>query len=191
MAMEAKKPMTTSGRFIRNPLGNVQRRDGRRLLQGVLLVASLSACGGLEQQFIGSRILDQCNGQWNVCDTTVGCFLGDANYVSGRFPGTNKVAVTLFEPSQVTATFYPTNTGGAGSSTSVNFYETACTSRIRLTTTGVAFMGEAQQTGFVVKSADLSGVGDHLIEVDSDARTEYLLKLDVLPLRLRDAPSGN
>jgi len=29
-------------------------------------------------------------------------------------------------------------------------------------------------------------VGDHLIEVESDSRTRYLMKIDVLPLRLRD-----
>jgi hypothetical protein len=43
--------------------------------------------------------------------------------------------------------------------------------------------------GYVTRSADLSSTGDHLVQVESDARTRYLLKIDVLPLRLRDAPT--
>ena len=40
-------------------------------------------------------------------------------------------------------------------------------------------------------SAVLSGIGGHLIDVESDARTKYLMKIDVLPLRLKDNPGGN
>ena len=40
------------------------------------------------------------------------------------------------------------------------------------------------------RDADLSGVGDHLIEFESDARARYLMKVDVLPLRLKDNPGG-
>jgi hypothetical protein len=150
----------------------------------------LSACGGAEQQFIGSRLLDPCDGQWNACTTAVGCILGDRSYVAGRFPGTNQVLVSLFEPSQVTVSFFLSETQGAGLQTVVNFYEPACASRTRVALTGAAFVGEALQTGFVSRSADLSGLGDHLIEVESDARSLYLLKLDVLPLRLRTGAGG-
>ncbi len=157
-----------------------------RLLQAVVLVVFSSACGGAEAQFIGTRILDACAGQWNVCDTTAGCILGDRSYVAGRFPGANKVVVSIFEPSQVTVSFSLSETAGAGAQTVINFYEPACASRTRVAMTGTAFVAEAQQNGFVTRHADLSGLGDHLIEVESDARTKYLLKLDVLPLRLRE-----
>jgi hypothetical protein len=158
------------------------------LLQGLVLSVSLSSCGGVQEQFIGSRILDACDGQWNVCSTTTGCILGDRSYVAGRFPGKNQVLVTLFEPSQVTVGFFLSETSGAGLQTVVNFYEGSCASRKRVAVTGSAFVGEAQQVGYVTRSADLSSTGDHLVEVESDARTRYLLKIDVLPLRLRDAP---
>jgi hypothetical protein len=155
-----------------------------RLLCGGLLVAFSSACGGAEGQFIGSRILDACDGQWNVCATTAGCILGDRSYVQGRFPGSNKVVIPVFEPSQVTVSFFLSETSGAGNQTVVNLYEPACASRTRVTLTGTAFVAEAQQNGLVTRNANLTGVGDHLIEVESDARTKYLLKIDVLPLRL-------
>jgi len=152
-----------------------------------VLVAFLSGCGGAEAQFIGTRILEACDGQWNVCATTSGCIVGDRSYVQGRFPGSNKVVVSLFEPSQVTVGFFLSETSGAGVETVVNLFEPACASRTRVAISGTAFVAEAQQNGFVTRSVDLSGVGDHLIEIDSDARTKYLFKVDVLPLRLRDS----
>ena len=157
-----------------------------RLLLGGLLVAFSTACGGAEGQFIGSRILDACDGEWPICATTAGCILGDRSYVQGRFPGANKVVIPIFEPSEVTVSVFLSETSGAGQQTVVNLYEPACASRTRVTMTGTAFVAEAQQNGLVTRKADLSGVGDHLIEVESDARSKYLLKVDVLPLRLRE-----
>lgn len=155
-------------------------------LGAVACALLLCGCEGLEAQFIGSRALDTCDGAWNVCDTTVGCLLGDRSYIEGRFPGQNKVAVKLFEPSEVTVSFYVHDVAGSGDETVVHFFETSCASRVRHPVTGRTFLGEAEQRGFVSRSAELSGVGDHLIEVESDARLEYLMKIDVLPLRLKD-----
>lgn len=156
-----------------------------RLVLGGAVVALASGCD-IRQQFIGTRIADDCNGTWNVCDTTVGCFLGDQSYVEGRFPGANKVGIQLFEPSEVTVTMMLFDTGGQGETTTFNFFEDSCGSRTRVELTGKAFVNENQQNGWVARSAELSGVGDHLIDVESDARASYLMKIDVLPLRLKD-----
>ena len=67
-----------------------------RLLLGCCAAVALSGCD-IRQQFIGTRIADACNGAWNVCDTTVGCFLGDRSYIEGRFPGAAKVGIQIFE----------------------------------------------------------------------------------------------
>jgi hypothetical protein len=156
----------------------------------VAFLSLLSGCQGLEAQFIGTRVPDDCNGEWAVCATTVGCFLGDRSYIEGRFPGENKVALQLFEPSEVTVSFYLSETAGTGEETVINFFEQACSSRVRTAVTGRTFVGESEQKGFTSRSAELSGIGDHLITVESDARTKYLMKLDVLPLRLRDSAGG-
>ncbi len=146
----------------------------------------LSGCGSIRDQFVGTRVQDECNTTWNVCSTTVGCFLGDRSYVEGRFPGRNQVGLKLFEPSEVTLTLHLFESAGAGEQTVMNFFENSCGSRVRVELTGRALLAENEQTGVVVRSVELSGIGDHLIEVESDARTKYLMKLDVLPLRLRD-----
>jgi hypothetical protein len=120
-----------------------------------------------------------------VCDTIVGCVIGDRSFVAGRFPGENQVAIQVFEPSTVTLSFFLDQVSGAGAETDINFNEDACRARTRLTIAGRDFIGEATQKGFVSRSADLSGVGDHLISWTSDARTTYIAKIDVVPLRLK------
>ena len=159
-----------------------------KLLQGVAIVALLTTgCGGVREQFIGTRIDDGCDGEWNVCSTTVGCFLGDRSYVEGRFPGKNQVGIQVFEPSEVTVGLYLFEPAGAGEQTVFNFFEPSCSSRVRVEVSGRALFGENEKLGFVSRKAELSNKGDHLVEVESDARARYLMKIDVLPLRLRDA----
>lgn len=159
----------------------------RKLLHPLALVALLaSGCGGVREQFIGTRIEDACGGEWSVCSTTVGCFLGDRSYVEGRFPGRNQVAIRLFEPSEVSVSFHLFEMAGAGEETVINFWEESCSARVRVPVTGKTLFGENEKVGFATRKAELSGLGDHLIEVESDARTQYLMKIDVLPLRLRD-----
>ena len=158
-----------------------------KLTHWVCLVAILaSGCGSIHDQFVGTRIQDDCSGAWNVCSTTVGCFVGDRSYVEGRFPGVNKLAIKIFEPSEVSIGMLLFETAGAGEQTVLNFFEESCSSRVRVEVTGKTFVGENEKIGWVTRKAELSGIGDHLIQVDSDARTRYLIKIDVLPLRLRD-----
>jgi hypothetical protein len=113
--------------------------------------------------------------------------VGDRSYVQGRFPGTNKLSVQLFEPSTVTLSFFLSEVAGTGEETRISFHETECRSRIRRVLSGRALIGESESRGWVSREADLSDVGDHLIEFESDARTKYLVKVDVVPLRLKNA----
>jgi hypothetical protein len=188
MKKEATLPMIK--RFMQKPRGRVGQMKKVIVLHRASIVAfavlGFSGCGGVQAEFLGSRIQDRCDGVWNVCATTVGCMLGDTSYVSGRFPGSNSVGFRLFEPSTVTVSFLLSETSGSGTQTVINFYEESCSSRIRTEVPGKTFLNESDQVGYVARSADLSGVGDHLIEVDSDARSKYLLKLDILPLRLKN-----
>jgi hypothetical protein len=93
--------------------------------------------------------------------------------------------VQLFEPSTVTLSFFLTEIAGTGDETRISFHETECRSRVRRVLSGRSLVGESESKGWVSREADLSDVGDHLIEFESDARAKYLVKVDVLPLRLK------
>ncbi len=161
-----------------------------RAAWGLALVSALAAAGctpeSRREEFLGSRVADTCDAQWPVCDKVVGCLLGDASYIQGKFPGDGRLAVQLFEPSVVRILFLLDGIIAAGDETVINFYEDQCRSRVRHTVTGRTFVGESEQVGYVAREADLAGVGDHLIEFTSDSRLTYAAKLEVIPDRLKD-----
>lgn len=155
-------------------------------LWGAVAVAVLcSGCGGKREQFLGTRVEDSCSSQWPICDKIAGCLLGDTGYIEGRFPGTRLVGIQVFEPSTVRISFQLEDVGAAGVETAISFFEERCRSRERVTITGRSFVGENDRVGFVKREAELSGVGDHLIEYSSDVRAKYLMKIDVIPTRLK------
>jgi hypothetical protein len=160
---------------------------GRRIWKitaAVLALSVLVRCGGRRDEFIAGRVADRCDGEWPVCDQIAGCLIGNQSYVEGRFPGQNRVAVQLFEPSTVKAWFFLQETSAAGTETVVSFFEDRCRARIRETLSGRAFVGEAEQLGYVLREAELSGIGDHLLTFQSDSKTSYLFKVEVIPTRL-------
>ncbi len=142
-------------------------------------------CGGKREAFLGTRVADSCSAQWPVCDKIAGCLLGDSNYIEGRFPGTRLIGVQVFEPSTVRVSFQLESVAGAGEETAINFFEDRCRARTRIAISGRSFVGENDTVGFVKREAELSGVGDHLIEFSSDVRAQYILKVDVIPTRLK------
>lgn len=152
----------------------------------LVAVLVLSGCQGRKQEFLGARVEDRCDSEWPICSTFAGCMLGDRSYVEGRFPNSNRFIVQLFEPSEVTVSFFLEEMGGVGTETVINFYEDRCRSRVQELINGKALIGESDKQGYVKRAADLVGEGDHLIEFTSDARAAYTVKVDVLPLRLRD-----
>lgn len=144
----------------------------------VVASAALMGCGGLRADFIGGRTQNVCNESWPVCDTFVGCALGDADYVQGDFPGSVRFIVRVAEPSTVRAAVFLDGVSASGNETSFRFFEERCRSRITTTMTGRAFTADAQRVGAAVAEADLTGVGDHLVEVQSDSTASFVLKVE-------------
>lgn len=164
-----------------------RRVIARFILQLVCACAltGLWGCGGKREAFLGYRVVDKCGAQWPICDRIAGCLLGDSAYIEGRFPGTRLVGVQVFEPSTVRISFQLDEVGAAGEETSISFFEDRCRSRTRLSVSGRSFVGENDKVGYVRREVELTGVGDHLIEYTSDTRALYLMKVDIIPTRLK------
>jgi len=128
-------------------------------------------------------VLDPCNESWPVCTTQVGCILGPESYAEGTFPRTFGFIVQLQEPSTVNLSLFVDNPTAAGMLTAETFNETGCTSHVEVDTTGQVFVTESQTQGIFTRSADLADIGDHLIQVTSDARAAYLVKVDIISKR--------
>ncbi len=143
-----------------------------------------AACGGRKDEFLQGRSLDLCNESWPVCSGFAGCLMGPQSYTGGRFPGDSSFIVQVAEPSLVRVSFYVENVSAAGTETWIRFHEDRCRTNIKVTFEGRDFVGESERLGAVTREADLTGLGDHLIEFKSDADLDYAVKADVIPKRL-------
>lgn len=147
------------------------------------MLVGIFGCSGSKSQFVDGRVLDQCSEPWEVCSQIAGCLVGEESYLEGRFPGEVRFIVQTPEPSRVKVSFFVEDARAAGDETAINFFEDRCRSRVRESVSGRSFLGEAEQFGEFSREALLTGLGDHLIEITSDAQARYSLKVEITPTR--------
>lgn len=159
----------------------------RRTQAVVLALLSLlgAGCGGTRTDFIGGRVKDACDAEWPVCSRVAGCILGAESYIEGRLPGQAQFIVQLKEASTVRVRMFLEDVVAAGEQTVVTFHEEGCRARIREPATGRTVLDFAEKVGEFSREAELTGVGDHLVELESDLQARYVLKVEVEPLRNR------
>lgn len=148
------------------------------------LAAVLAGCTSRRDEFISGRAQDACSGGWPVCSTVVGCLIGAQSYVEGRFPSTERFAITVPEPSSVYVSVFLENVTAAGEYAAVTWWEDSCRSSYREQVPGKDFVDETERLGYFERKDDLTGVGDHLIEVMSKGEADFAIKVDVIPTRL-------
>ncbi|HYI00198.1 hypothetical protein [Hyalangium sp.] len=144
-----------------------------------------TGCGGGRADFIGSRAKDVCDAEWPVCSKVAGCILGMESYTEGRLPGKGQFIVQLQEASTVRVRFFLEEVTAAGEETVVTFHEEGCRARNREVVTGRTALDSAEKFGEFSREVSLTGVGDHLVEFESDMQARYVLKVEVEPLRNR------
>lgn len=152
----------------------------------VVLAGNMVACGGARDAFTDGRVLDRCESAWPVCSKLAPCLLGPETYAEGRFPGSGSFLFQLPEASTVKVSFLFENVTAAGESTVLTFFEEGCRTRVRTEVTGKTAMSQMESEGAFTQSADLTGVGDHLVEFQSDLQGRYTLKLQISPGRRID-----
>jgi hypothetical protein len=161
------------------------RWSARQTLAWVVLlplVWVLGGCSDPQDDFIGARVLDPCNGSWPVCDGYASCILGSESYTEGNLPGSGNIIVQTLTPSTVQLSFFFTNLSAAGGQFSIVFYEPGCTSNVTVDVDGPTVAGESQTLGVFARSAQLDVAGYHLVTYQGTTTAFYLLKVDVTPL---------
>jgi len=146
-----------------------------------MLVVWLCGCSSSRDDFIGVRVLDSCNGSWPVCDETASCYIGDASYIQGRFPGEGRIIVHLDEPSEVKISFFFDDISAVGTLTSIVWYETGCKASSRVDVDGKTVAAESNGTGVFERSQNLLEKDEHLIFFKSDLEATYLMKVEITP----------
>jgi hypothetical protein len=154
----------------------------RNLSLACSLLLVLGACPNPEEQFTSGRLLDGCDRTWPICTTTVGCIVGDSQYLEGRFPGTRRFAVRTEGQAEIAVALYLRTQNAVGTETRIEINEAGCGSKSTEPIDGRALFREFEAYGEVRRAARVFREGDHLIEVASDATADYLLKVEIQPL---------
>jgi len=150
-----------------------------RLALGILVIALAMACGVSEGDFISGADHDPCESNIPVCQQTAGCAMGESKYIEGDFPGyTNFVVTTPADTTIVVKLFFKTRVH-PGEDTEIIWYEPGCHDSYDYESEGKDIFSEAGGDRVFAKEQKVRRDGDHLIEIFSDARTHYFIRVEL------------
>lgn len=148
----------------------------------VLMALGPTACSfGSEAAFIGKRVLDTCDLEIPVCNTTAGCKLTEEEgYLEKEFPGTAQLIVPTEGEATIRVSLYWREQLGPGADTEIIWHEPACVDSFRFESQGRDIFADSNEQGIFVQDQKVFREGEHLVEIRSDATAKYLLRTDVL-----------
>jgi hypothetical protein len=154
----------------------------RPSLSLVLIAGGSAACSfGSEAAFIGKRVLDTCDLEIPVCNTTAGCKLTEEEgYLESQFPGTAQLIVPTEGEATIRVSIYWREQLGPGADTEIIWHEPACVDSFRFESQGRDIFLDSNEQGIFVQEQKVFREGEHLVEIRSDATAKYLLRTDVL-----------
>ena len=107
--------------------------------------------------------------------------LDDTNYTSGSFAqgGTQRFIVRTSSAATIEVDLFFVTEGTPGTDTEVDWYETECSSEQSLDSGGDDIFSEAGPSRVWSRTEEVTTIGDHLVQVFSDAQADYLLRVIV------------
>jgi hypothetical protein len=151
----------------------------------VLCLVALGAGGCLFSSaggFASGRDESVCDSTVPVCGTAGGCVLDADHYLKGNFPGERRFIVRTHGEADINVTLYFEEARSPGADTNIYIYESGCVERFAYETAGRDIFNLAGPDMEFSWSARVYQEGDHLLEVNSDSLSGYLLKVDVTEL---------
>jgi hypothetical protein len=136
----------------------------------------MPGCITAENAFLAGRLPMLCDQSYYTCNVTAGCELDDDHYVKDSFPGTRRVILTSTDAdSEWQVRLFLTDLRAPGSELLIQLYEPTCTldvNNARVYYEGDVFE-EAGNDRSLVYDLTVFGIGEHLLEIYSDATTGY------------------
>jgi hypothetical protein len=167
------------------------RYIGPLLLPIAAVFASACLPATSKDAFIGGRDLIVCEGVFPLCrGKRASCRLDEESYIEGSFPGARQfmvetpdgnwnVRISLFLDPDV-------QPRSPGTDTDIYWYEPGCNTvhhfQLSVDEGNDDLFQEAGRDNVFEAEQVLRKTGDHLIEIASDSRTQYLLRADLLPI---------
>ena len=140
---------------------------------------ALTACGVDEGDFIAGAKFDPCESNIPICQYTAGCAMGESKYIEGDFPGyVNFLVTTPADTTVVVKLFFKTR-DHPGEDTEIIWYEPGCNDSYEYRSDGDDIFSIAGGDRVFAREQKLRQKGDHWIEIFSDARTHYFVRVDL------------
>lgn len=136
---------------------------------------------GTPEWFIEGRELERANGVYPTCHPSymAGCYLGEATYTEGTFPGARRFIVNTTNTNQsVHVRIFFSEPLYGGTELLVQGYEPDCDDVSQVLYRDIDVFEEAGDDNTIVAELDTQTPGEHLIEIFSDCASDFLLTAD-------------
>lgn len=156
----------------------------KRVLPTTVFLLGLlaSSCLTAEEEFVQDRLLNMCDEAYYICRVTAQCVLDTKHYVESKFPGELRFVVLTKEPNETVRVRILLSTQEApGTEILLQIYEPNCTldpAKGREHMEDVDIFEEAGDDKVMIFELTAENEGEHLVEVFSDASSEFLLVID-------------
>jgi len=156
-------------------------RRARVGLVVLLTVAALAGCADEQEIFTSGRLENRCNESIPVCGYQASCVLGDDQYLRAQFPSGHRMIVrSEADPVRLRVRLLFTDESFPGTELLVRAYATGCADYDEHSVTGEDVFDQLTGGDEAEYELDVTGRGDHMVEVFSDMAAEFLLVVDQL-----------
>jgi hypothetical protein len=151
------------------------------ILLFISVLPALSCQSGAEA-FVDGRGLSICDEAYQICDVPAGCVLDRDHYVEGAFPGSRRfVVVTEERDVRIILRIFFDSQVAPGTRLLVHALEPDCSmdpDKAEAVMENVDIFKKAGSDKMLEFDLEVAETGEHLVEITSDAATEYLLTVD-------------
>lgn len=137
------------------------------------------SCQTGAEAFVDDRLLSICDEAYQICNLPAGCVLDRNHYIEGAFPGSRRfVVVTESRDVKIVVRIFFETQVAPGTQLLVRAYEPNCsvdTTKAEVILENVDIFKKAGDDRMLDFELAVADVGEHLIEVNSDAGAEYLI----------------
>ncbi len=149
------------------------------LVAGAFATTS-AGCLTAEEIFTQGRLENRCSDSIPVCGYVAACVLGQDQYLHGDFPGGQRIIVrTEVDKVQLITRFLLVDERFPGSEIFVRAYSTGCGDYDEGHAVDVDLFDLAGNDGVIEYGLDVTGRGDHMVELFSDMSAEFMFRVDI------------
>lgn len=142
----------------------------------ILVLLATTGCVNDDRVFTQGRIQDLCNEAIPICGRSAACGLDDREFLKGRFPGGKRVIVrTEFEDQKLIARFLLDDLNFPGTEFVIQAFSPNCDSFDDVQHRNRDLFQLAGDDQILDFELDVSGRGDHLVEIFSDMTADFTM----------------